>query len=689
MKLNKREIILVAALVIVLGSMGYYKYIIVPQIAVASSTSIKREEKRKEFTRFKTDVASQDKLEDALMKLQEDFRNEAKSYYLTLEQAEIILLLNDFGKETNVKVDGIEFEEPRVEILTDEEDPENPVAEEPVETKQENTEKKEDEKEEDTGDVEITVEGEEEEDESDQYDVYTVSLEYESNYSSLIELLTLITSYEKRIMIKDININKEESEETKAGILKGNIKLDFYVIGKILDEEDKQYAWGANQGSASDNPFSEFSGYYIPSEIEVETEDSEKDKEDKTDEDKSESTEEKENIEKTENGQNSDSTSDSSNEVSDSANSSNNEGSKVSNTTASSGNSQSTESSTVSSNTSSSEGTRSSTVTSNTSIVGSTGNSTGTSNTGSSESSGSSGSSRNTRSSESTGSSGDSSNTGSSGNTESSGGSNTTGASGSTGNSGSSSNTGGSGSTGNSGNSSNTGGSASTGNSGSSSNTGGSGSTGNSGSSNTAGSSGSTGNSGSSSNTGGSSSTGTSGSSGDTKPPVNPDKEDEPTIGSKELFTFEELKTLKLSKYEDSDKEIKGSLSLDKDRKTQGEHSLNLKYDFVKKRQLNTANITFNEDVIIKHQVKMLSLAVKPIEQNNNALGIVVEDREGTEYKLPLTKNLSWYGWKRLLVKLPLDIKYPATVKKIYVESTNFNEDLVGDLLIDNLRIRY
>lgn len=651
MKLNKREIILVATLVIVLGSIGYYKYIIVPQIAIASSSSIKREEKRKEFTRFKTDVASQDKLEGALMKLQEDFRNETKNYYLTLEQAEIILLLNDFGKETNVKVDGIEFEEPRVEILTEEEDPENPVSEEPVETKQENTEEKEDKKEEDTGEVETTVQGEEEEDDSDHYDVYTVSLEYESNYSSLIELLTLITSYEKRIMIKDININKENEEETKAGILKGNIKLDFYVIGKILDEKDKEYAWGANQGSASSNPFSEFNGYYIPSEIEAETKVPEEDKEDKSDSEKTET------AEQTESKENSESEDSLENKGSDSANTSNSETSTDSNTTKSSESNRSSNSNDdpkKSGNTDGSKSSGASVASSNLSSSGSSGSSRGSSNTGSSSKG--DGSLESSSSTVGSGNSGSSSNTSSSSeNTGNAGGSSSTENSVSSGNPGSSDNTGSSES------SSNTGGTTSTENSGSSSNT---------------------------------ESLVNSGNvkpptSEDIKPSVDSDKEDEPTIGSKELFTFEELKTIKLSKYEDSDKEIKGSLSLDKDRKTQGGHSLNLKYDFVKKRQHSVANITFNEDVIIKHQVKMLSLAVKPIKQNNNALGIVVEDREGTEYKLPLTKNLSWDGWKRLLVKLPLDIKYPATVKKIYVESTGFNEDLEGDLLIDNLRIRY
>ena len=267
MKLSKREITLFAVLGIVLGSIVYYKYIIVPQTAIAASVSKDRNQKRNELERFKTDIASKHKLKVELIKLQKKLNNDSEDYFLTLDQEEIILLLNDFAKETNVKVEAITSEEPREEILGEDEDgdesnesSDSKQVKEKNKKEEDDRDKKDKEKTEKTEQSKATVEGETEEDEEDNLDVYTVNLEYESSYASLLDLLKLITNHDKRIMIKDININKEETENQS---IKGNITLDFYVIGKMLGEEHALYAWGANPLNALHDPFAQFSGYYV------------------------------------------------------------------------------------------------------------------------------------------------------------------------------------------------------------------------------------------------------------------------------------------------------------------------------------------------------------------------------------------------------------------------------------------
>lgn len=154
----------------------------------------------------------------------------------------------------------------------------------------------------------------------------------------------------------------------------------------------------------------------------------------------------------------------------------------------------------------------------------------------------------------------------------------------------------------------------------------------------------------------------------------------------KTVLDFEKKETMF---FVGNNKDIKGSIDLDKKKKTQGESSLNLKYDFVEKRKHNMANISFNNNVLIKDQPESISLSVNPIEKNNATLGVVIRDREGIDYKLKLTDDLNWNGWKTVGADLPIDINYPAIIERIYVETEDFDEKLTGNMLIDDLRLIY
>lgn len=137
-----------------------------------------------------------------------------------------------------------------------------------------------------------------------------------------------------------------------------------------------------------------------------------------------------------------------------------------------------------------------------------------------------------------------------------------------------------------------------------------------------------------------------------------------------------------------NNKDIKGSLSIDK-KKIQGTGSLNMKYDFVEKRQHNMANISFNNNVLIKEQPNTLTLSVNPVEKSQATIGVIIRDREGIDYKLELSDNLNWNGWDTIAVDLPVDINYPAIIERIYVETEDFHEKLTGNLLIDDLKLIY
>ncbi len=136
-------------------------------------------------------------------------------------------------------------------------------------------------------------------------------------------------------------------------------------------------------------------------------------------------------------------------------------------------------------------------------------------------------------------------------------------------------------------------------------------------------------------------------------------------------------------------KDIKGSIDLNKKEKTQGESSLNVRYDFIEKRKDNIANISFNNNVLMKDPPQSLLLSVYSIEESETTLGVVIRDRNGIDYKLDLTKNLNWNGWKTIGIDLPVGIEYPAIIEKIYIKTDDLYDKLTGDLLIDDLRLIY
>lgn len=152
------------------------------------------------------------------------------------------------------------------------------------------------------------------------------------------------------------------------------------------------------------------------------------------------------------------------------------------------------------------------------------------------------------------------------------------------------------------------------------------------------------------------------------------------------IFGFERKDTMF---FVGNNKDIKGIMELNKKEKTEGKSSLNFKYDFLEKRKNNVANISFNNNIVIKNQAEAISLAIKPLDKSEAVLGVVIRDREGIDYKLELTSDLDWNGWETVGVDLPIDINYPAIIERIYVETEDFYEKLTGSLLIDDMRLIY
>lgn len=124
--------------------------------------------------------------------------------------------------------------------------------------------------------------------------------------------------------------------------------------------------------------------------------------------------------------------------------------------------------------------------------------------------------------------------------------------------------------------------------------------------------------------------------------------------------------------------------------KVAGGYSTEMTFDFITAREVNEANLVFDTNpVMIQKQAEYLGLWTYAYEFGNHAIGAVLIDATGKEYRVALTDNVDWIGWKELEVLLPVEINYPCKVQRIYVEGIGYDQKINGKYLFDQLQISY
>ncbi|AFS77804.1 hypothetical protein Curi_c07310 [Gottschalkia acidurici 9a] len=226
MKLSKREIMSLSILALILVSIGIYKFIIQPQEEQFQFLKNQRDIKKSQLLRFKKEVSLESKLYAETLKLEEQIYSKSKNLFTSITQEEIILLVDEFSVSTKLKIPSITFPETRIESMLQKKDKED-----------ENKNDKE---------KELDLK------------VYSADLKYEGYYYSLLDFLKKISGYDRKIIIKDMNIYKDDD-----GYIRGNIMLDFYTIENIIEVKESIYTWKANMGSIVGDPFLEFNDYII------------------------------------------------------------------------------------------------------------------------------------------------------------------------------------------------------------------------------------------------------------------------------------------------------------------------------------------------------------------------------------------------------------------------------------------
>jgi len=236
MKLNKREKILVFTLLAILLVTIGYKFLITPFRDNLAQLTSARTEKALQYQQMQEKLQSKARLEEDKQRLNDEILNLAALTFGSLYQEDIILLLNDFIVDNNIKITHINFLEPVKEILVEE------VNDEDLE-------------EDSTKNLPTAT-------------VHSVQVNYEGDYDGLINTLKKIREHEKKIIIDNLTINNNHN-----GLLSGDLLLDFYTLDEVnkyivtkgnVFEYEEENLLKADEGG---NPFKEYEIFVEEEEI--------------------------------------------------------------------------------------------------------------------------------------------------------------------------------------------------------------------------------------------------------------------------------------------------------------------------------------------------------------------------------------------------------------------------------------
>lgn len=279
MTLSKREKILLSILCGVVVLWGYYYFMLKPQLMKIEELKSKKANYQGKVEEVKNNIASGSTLDKEFKILNTKIISMTQRWFPSMIQEKIILNLDDMLRESGLQVSEITFSKPKLEGLEETSQPKeekedllkqlidvyhgektlNPSSEGETSDRKKNLF-------ENIHNLLNTAKGKEEGSSQEDYhfeaEQMRASIGYRGDYQDIVHFLKSVESFDKKIIIKNLSMVKNEDES-----LSGRIDLDFYVIPKILSEDlqDKEYfSWNIRNPYGKDNPFTPFHGYTAP-----------------------------------------------------------------------------------------------------------------------------------------------------------------------------------------------------------------------------------------------------------------------------------------------------------------------------------------------------------------------------------------------------------------------------------------
>ena len=207
--ISKKEKNLLLLLGIVIIFWILYKFIYTPQQKTIYELEEKKFNYEDELARYNIVLSKEEDLKSQWKDLNIEYEELSQKYYSSIEQPEIIHMLNEIIDNGKLIVPSINFSTPGLTKI---------------------------------GELETGL--------------MTISLPYEGSYTDLNMFLTRLRAAPKRLLISQISLSKDTGE-----ILKGEIALDAFAYGNVGGIGDGYFYNNQYVSEHKENPFKPFKGY--------------------------------------------------------------------------------------------------------------------------------------------------------------------------------------------------------------------------------------------------------------------------------------------------------------------------------------------------------------------------------------------------------------------------------------------
>lgn len=245
MKLSKREQIMLAILGILVVVASFYIFFLKPKLEELDRYKREASDLQQKVESTKTDFDLELQVEKNYKKLYEKINAITQEFYPSIEQEKIIVTLDKFFKKTNVTGNTINFSklglsEVKERGITNRETEENQI--DKIVNDYYNKKDKLN-----TGSIDKKTS----EREVIKLESMSTTLYISGKYEECIDLVSEIQKHDKRIIIKNLNLVKDEENNTLAG----SMILQMYAIPTLILQNGEYYKWEYNREYGKDNPF--------------------------------------------------------------------------------------------------------------------------------------------------------------------------------------------------------------------------------------------------------------------------------------------------------------------------------------------------------------------------------------------------------------------------------------------------
>lgn len=211
--LTKSEKILISLLALVILVWASNRFIFQPQAAKLTELETAERDYEMQIIDMNNTLKSEEKINKEWEILHEERDQILAQYFPTLDQSQIIYLLNDLTKNENINIDDLSFSRPSNELL---------------------------------GEVDVRK--------------MEISIPFDGNYDGIIDVINSLGASPRRILVNNLSLDRSDADH-----LSGNMSLKVYSLEGIAETDPNVIFVDTADNSGANTPFKAYGDFYEPS----------------------------------------------------------------------------------------------------------------------------------------------------------------------------------------------------------------------------------------------------------------------------------------------------------------------------------------------------------------------------------------------------------------------------------------